>query len=133
MSREPRGRLSPLQWLHSRESDTALDAMQHGHDLTPLLCQQRHSQLWPPPSPALTQHVQDEIKRRVRNEPSSALYPPDIETTSSYTDNQIQPYAQDAQLNHPYVSPVFGNLAGLPPCFFIAGDAEMLRDETIYG
>lgn len=32
-------------------------------------------------------------------------------------------------LTHPYVSPLFGDLAGLPPLLIQAGDAEVLRDE----
>lgn len=32
-------------------------------------------------------------------------------------------------VTHPYVSPLFGNLHGLPPLLIQAGDAEVLRDE----
>lgn len=32
-------------------------------------------------------------------------------------------------LTHPYVSPLFGDLTGLPPLLIQAGDAEVLRDE----
>lgn len=32
-------------------------------------------------------------------------------------------------LTHPYVSPLFGDFAGLPPLLIQAGDAEVLRDE----
>ncbi|GAA6021002.1 hypothetical protein JCM11491_005960 [Sporobolomyces phaffii] len=32
-------------------------------------------------------------------------------------------------LTHPYVSPLFGEFAGLPPLLIQAGDAEVLRDE----
>lgn len=46
--------------------------------------------------------------------------------------SQIQFYATNRQINHPYVSPVLGYLGGLPPCFFIASDKECLRDEIIY-
>ncbi|GAA5976127.1 hypothetical protein JCM10908_005392 [Rhodotorula pacifica] len=35
----------------------------------------------------------------------------------------------DEYLTHPYVSPLFGDLAGLPPLLIQAGDAEVLRDE----
>lgn len=47
-------------------------------------------------------------------------------------DTQIQLYATNAQLCHPYVSPVLGNYGGLPPMLVIAGDSEVLRDEAIY-
>ncbi|KAG9001387.1 hypothetical protein FRB94_004799 [Tulasnella sp. JGI-2019a] len=46
--------------------------------------------------------------------------------------SQIQFYATNRQLNHPYVSPILGYLGGLPPCLFIASDKECLRDEIIY-
>lgn len=32
-------------------------------------------------------------------------------------------------LTHPYVSPLFGDMTGLPPLLIQAGDAEVLRDE----
>jgi hypothetical protein len=47
-------------------------------------------------------------------------------------DNQVQLYATNAQLCHPYVSPILGYLGGLPPIYLLAGDKEVLRDEIIY-
>jgi len=47
-------------------------------------------------------------------------------------DTQIQLYATNAQLTHPWVSPILGYLGGLPPLLIIAGDKEVLRDEIIY-
>lgn len=47
-------------------------------------------------------------------------------------DNQIQLYATNAQLCHPYVSPILGYLGGLPPLYILAGDKEVLRDEILY-
>jgi acetyl esterase/lipase len=47
-------------------------------------------------------------------------------------DTQIQLYATNAQLCHPWVSPVLGYLGGLPPLFICAGDNEVLRDEITY-
>lgn len=47
-------------------------------------------------------------------------------------DTQIQLYATNGQLCHPYVSPVLGYYGGLPPMLVIAGDSEVLRDEVIY-
>lgn len=35
------------------------------------------------------------------------------------------------QVTHPLVSPLYGDLRGLPPVLIQAGDAEVLRDETI--
>mgnify|MGYP002400110454 FL=1 len=32
-------------------------------------------------------------------------------------------------LTHPYASPLFGDMTGLPPMLIQAGDAEVLRDE----
>lgn len=37
----------------------------------------------------------------------------------------------DTYLTHPYASPLFGDLRGLPPLLIQAGDAEVLRDEII--
>ena len=45
---------------------------------------------------------------------------------------QCQIYATNAQLCHPWVSPILGYLGGLPPLFICAGNNEVLRDEIIY-
>ncbi|WVF71169.1 hypothetical protein IAT40_005967 [Kwoniella sp. CBS 6097] len=47
-------------------------------------------------------------------------------------DTQIQLYATNAQLCHPWVSPVLGYLGGLPPLYVMCGDKEVLRDEIIF-
>ncbi|MDN8704987.1 alpha/beta hydrolase fold domain-containing protein, partial [Staphylococcus aureus] len=47
-------------------------------------------------------------------------------------DTQVQLYATNAQLCHPWVSPVLGYLGGLPPLYIMCGDNEVLRDEIIY-
>ena len=45
---------------------------------------------------------------------------------------QCQLYATNAQLCHPWVSPILGYMGGLPPLFICAGNNEVLRDEIIY-
>ncbi|EIW66003.1 hypothetical protein TREMEDRAFT_20822, partial [Tremella mesenterica DSM 1558] len=47
-------------------------------------------------------------------------------------DTQIQMYATNAQLCHPWVSPVLGYMGGLPPLYICCGQNEVLRDEIIY-
>lgn len=47
-------------------------------------------------------------------------------------DTQIQLYATNAQLCHPYISPILGYLGGLPPLYVQAGEHEVLRDEIVY-
>jgi acetyl esterase/lipase len=47
-------------------------------------------------------------------------------------DTQIQLYATNAQLCHPWVSPVLAYLGGLPPLYIMCGDKEVLRDEIMY-
>lgn len=47
-------------------------------------------------------------------------------------DTQIQLYATNAQLCHPWVSPILAYLGGLPPLLVCAGDHEVLRDEITY-
>lgn len=37
---------------------------------------------------------------------------------------------QEKFINHPYASPLFGDLRGLPPLLIQAGDSEVLRDES---
>ena len=49
-----------------------------------------------------------------------------------YQRGQIQLYATNAQLPHPYVSPCWGYLGGLCPILVIASDKELLRDEIVY-
>jgi hypothetical protein len=56
----------------------------------------------------------------------------EVEGEKIAIDTQIQLYATNAQLNHPWVSPALGYLGGLPPLLIIAGDNEVLRDEIIY-
>ncbi|KAF5323605.1 hypothetical protein D9611_005577 [Ephemerocybe angulata] len=51
-------------------------------------------------------------------------------------DNHMNPVAlylgehMEKYLTHPYVSPLFGDMTGLPPLLIQAGDAEVLRDEV---
>jgi epsilon-lactone hydrolase len=40
-------------------------------------------------------------------------------------------YADDAQLTDPYVSPLYGDLHGLPPLLLHVSGAEILRDDTL--
>jgi acetyl esterase/lipase len=40
-------------------------------------------------------------------------------------------YAADDGLRHPYVSPVFGDLAGLPPLLVQVGGVEVIRDDGV--
>ena len=47
-------------------------------------------------------------------------------------DTQIQLYATNGQLRHPWVSPVLGFLGGLPPLYICCGSNEVLRDEITY-
>ncbi len=56
----------------------------------------------------------------------------DVKGETVAIDTQIQLYATNAQLSHPWVSPVLGYLGGLPPLYILAGDKEVLRDEIIY-
>ncbi|GAA5905176.1 uncharacterized protein JCM6883_006308 [Sporobolomyces salmoneus] len=47
--------------------------------------------------------------------------------------DQIQLYATNDQLVHPFVSPAFApSLGGLPPLYVMCGDKEVLRDEAIF-
>jgi len=56
----------------------------------------------------------------------------EVKDKSVLIDTQIQLYATNAQLCHPWVSPILGYLGGLPPLLIIAGDKEVLRDEILY-
>lgn len=40
-------------------------------------------------------------------------------------------YAGDNNLKHPYISPLFGDLEGLPPLLIYVGEDEVLRDDSI--
>ena len=55
-----------------------------------------------------------------------------VEDRKVVIDTQCQLYATNAQLCHPWVSPVLAYLGGLPPLFICAGNNEVLRDEIIY-
>lgn len=41
----------------------------------------------------------------------------------------LGPQGLTSYLTHPYASPLFGDLHGLPPMLIQSGDAEVLRDE----
>jgi acetyl esterase/lipase len=40
-------------------------------------------------------------------------------------------YAAELGLNHPYVSPIFGSFAGLPPTYLITGTRDLLLSDTV--
>jgi acetyl esterase/lipase len=40
-------------------------------------------------------------------------------------------YAGDLGLNHPYVSPIFGDFAGLPPTYLITGTRDLLLSDAV--
>lgn len=40
-------------------------------------------------------------------------------------------YAGKLGLNHPYVSPIFGNFVGLPPTYLITGTRDLLLSDTV--
>lgn len=40
-------------------------------------------------------------------------------------------YAKGQDLTHPHISPLFGDLSGLPPLLLYAGEHETLRDDSI--
>jgi acetyl esterase/lipase len=40
-------------------------------------------------------------------------------------------YAGELGLNHPYVSPIFGDFAGLPPAYLITGTRDLLLSDTV--
>jgi acetyl esterase/lipase len=42
-------------------------------------------------------------------------------------------YAGELGLNHPYVSPIFGSFAGLPPTYLITGTRDLLLSDTVRG
>ena len=119
------------------------------------------STLWPPPDEELLQRTRQHIKDTtltskspLKDIGSRASYVPkksnkndDLETNSSRPtkvpkvnvdgktielNGQIQMYATNDQVGHPYVSPVLAHLGGLCPLFILASDAEVLRDEAIY-
>jgi acetyl esterase/lipase len=42
-------------------------------------------------------------------------------------------YAGELGLNHPYVSPIFGDFSGLPPTYLITGTRDLLLSDTVRG
>lgn len=75
------------------------------------------------------QQHQVEVKTTVRPEDGATVL---VDGKVVTINSQIQFYATNHQLTHPYVSPALAYLGGLPPCLFIASDKEVLRDEIIY-
>jgi len=60
-----------------------------------------------------------------RNDGLDPLFP------KSALEHFAQLYVPVEQRTHPYVSPLFGNLAGLPPTLLIVGSSELLLDDSI--
>jgi acetyl esterase/lipase len=40
-------------------------------------------------------------------------------------------YAGKFNLKHPYVSPIYGDFSGFPPCYFISGTRDLLLSDTV--
>lgn len=52
-------------------------------------------------------------------------------TPEGMTETSVDYYVGDGDPKHPYASPIFGNLAGLPPIMIQVGNDETLRDDSI--
>ncbi|MDD2402136.1 MAG: alpha/beta hydrolase [Clostridia bacterium] len=52
-------------------------------------------------------------------------------TPEGMTETYLDYYVGEGNPKHPYVSPIFGNLAGLPPIMIQVGNDETLRDDSI--
>ncbi|WWD17016.1 hypothetical protein CI109_101452 [Kwoniella shandongensis] len=79
----------------------------------------------------LAQRSENETRPTTLAQCTTPLYL-DVKGKQVEVDTQIQIYATNAQLCHPFVSPVLGYMGGLPPLYIECGDAEVLRDEIIY-
>ncbi|MDD3894726.1 MAG: alpha/beta hydrolase, partial [Syntrophomonadaceae bacterium] len=53
-------------------------------------------------------------------------------TPPGMTETYLSYYVGEGDPEHPYASPLFGNLAGLPPMIIQVGNDETLRDDSIY-
>lgn len=51
-------------------------------------------------------------------------------TPEGMTETYLSYYVGDGDPKHPYASPLFGNLAGLPPIIIQVGNDETLRDDS---
>ena len=54
-----------------------------------------------------------------------------VEKKDEYLNGSVYSFIGDADRNHPYISPVYGDYTGFPPMFMCAGDHEMLLDDTL--
>jgi acetyl esterase/lipase len=45
--------------------------------------------------------------------------------------NAFEMYSGDTPTNHPLLSPIYGDLSGLPPIFMQVGSTEILLDDTL--
>lgn len=52
-------------------------------------------------------------------------------TPKGITETYFDYYVSDGDPKHPYTSPLFGNLEGLPPIMIQVGNNETLRDDSI--
>lgn len=65
-----------------------------------------------------------------QNQPYDYLFKPKDDDPLNPVKLYLHPYEERAKLvNHPYVSPLFGDLNNLPPLLIQCGDSEVLKDE----
>jgi len=55
----------------------------------------------------------------------------DLWFTRRHLETWARYYVRDADARSPYLSPVFGNVAGLPPMLLLAGENELLLDDAL--
>jgi acetyl esterase/lipase len=48
-----------------------------------------------------------------------------------HTASEVARHAGDALLDHPWVSPLYGDFRDLPPLLLLAGSTEILRDDAV--
>ncbi|HPF45029.1 MAG TPA: alpha/beta hydrolase [Syntrophomonadaceae bacterium] len=53
-------------------------------------------------------------------------------TPPGSTETYLAYYVGDGDPEHPYASPLFGDLTGLPPMIIQVGNDEVLRDDSVY-
>ena len=56
---------------------------------------------------------------------------PSQSSRQALMESSIFCFVGDADRNHPYVSPIFGDFSGFPPMLFTVGSHEMLLDDTL--
>ncbi|GAC1372201.1 MAG: alpha/beta hydrolase [Aquirhabdus sp.] len=126
--------LNALKWAHEHASDLSIDPTKiavggdsAGGNLAAVISQLAAGKPYAPVAQLLLYPVVDFVNKY----PSHKTYGKGLFLDQSDMDNATHNYLAHSQvpLSDPRVSPIFGDLTGLPPALLVTAELDTLRDE----